>query len=251
MRASALPGVLGLVTAAALWLGLPARPAAATKDYARKEQKDCGHCHISDKGAGPRNERGKEYEANGHRFGIQSWTNAENKAKYLRARSALLATWYGESERRLAELSEEETLPGGLALIEGTRKKFSMFRRAWLRSAEKLLAKGRRGLPNALVFLTKLESQFKGTKEGDRAIELLDEMARDEGKRDAVAEARAVEAVRLEYLEGRTEAGLANYERARELLERVARDPRGKEHTEACREILAEFPGAPESSDTQ
>ena len=89
MRHLTLAGSLCLALASLLAFTAPAK---ATREYARKEGKDCIHCHISDQGSGPRNERGKEYEANGHKFGVSSWSSEENKQKYLRARSALLAT---------------------------------------------------------------------------------------------------------------------------------------------------------------
>ena len=178
--------LLCLLTGAALLLALPPTPAHATKEYARKEQKDCSHCHISDKGSGPRNATGKEYEANGHRFGVESWSSDENRAKYLRAKAALMSTWYGEADRLFGELEDVETKPGGLALIDGTRRKFRMFPRTWLRSARKLLEKGSRGLPNALGFLVKLESQFPATDEGKEAVALLDDLAARDASRVAV-----------------------------------------------------------------
>ena len=60
--------MLCICAAIVLLAALPPSPARATKEYARNEGKDCSHCHISDKGSGPRNATGKEYEANGYRF---------------------------------------------------------------------------------------------------------------------------------------------------------------------------------------
>jgi hypothetical protein len=234
--------VLFLGAAAALSAGDAARRAGATKEYARNEKKDCAHCHINHKGAGPRNERGREYEANGYRFGVKSWSSDANKERYLRARAALLSTWYGETWRLLDELEKEEKLPGGLALVEGTRRKVRIFPKAWLRAARKLLSKGDRGVPNALEKLVRLESQFPTSKEGKEAVKLLDGLAGDAKKRKLVDEARAVEKVRMVYLRGRTAHGLADWAKARELLGKVAKDPRGKPFLKGCRELLATVP---------
>ena len=237
MRMLTLAGNLCLALAS---LAALAAPAGATRDYARKEGQKCIHCHVSDEGSGPRNERGKEYEANGHRFGVESWSSDANSRKYLRARSALLATWYGESARLLDELEEVETLPGGLALIESSRGRFSIFRRTWLRAARKLLGKGSRGLPNALKFLAKVESQFPGSKEAGAATKLLDGKAADDEKTAAAVEAaRGRESVRLVLLAGRTEYQLGDFDRARELLDRVLADPLGAVFETDVREILA------------
>ena len=40
------------------------RPAAARPEFARREMKACGYCHINPRGGGPRNARGLEYARN-------------------------------------------------------------------------------------------------------------------------------------------------------------------------------------------
>ncbi len=242
MKAAPLSVVLCFAVSVVLALGGALREAGATKQYARNEKKDCTYCHIHDKGSGPRNEKGREYEANGYRFGVKSWSADANKAAYLRARSALLATWYGETLRLLDELEKQEKLPGGLALIAGTRKKIAIFPRSWLRAAKTLLKKGDRGLPNALAKLVRLESQFPASKEGKEALKLLEGLAEDAARKKRVAEARAVEQVRLDYLRGRTAHGLAEWDLARKLLAKVAADPRGKAVHKGCRELLEVIP---------
>ena len=44
------------------------RHATATPAYAAKEAKPCGYCHVNPAGGGPENDKGKEYQANGHKF---------------------------------------------------------------------------------------------------------------------------------------------------------------------------------------
>jgi hypothetical protein len=58
--------VAGLIAAAAL-IATP-QNAQATPQYAAKEGKACGYCHVNPAGGGPRNAKGKQYEANGHKF---------------------------------------------------------------------------------------------------------------------------------------------------------------------------------------
>lgn len=217
-----------------------APPARATKEFAKKENKDCGHCHVSDKGAGARNAIGKEYEANGYRFGVKSWSSDANRDQFLRANSARLATWYAECERILTELEQAETLPGGLARIEGTRDRINLFPRTWLRSAKKLLSRGDRGRPNALKFLTKLETQFPTRKEGKEAKTLLDELAKEHAA--DVKAARAREAARVTYLKGVTELGLGNWDAGRKLLDTARADPAAKDLIDDIDQHLSEIP---------
>jgi hypothetical protein len=48
-------------------VGTP-RSASALPAYSQKEGKPCGYCHVNPAGGGPRNAKGKQYEANGHKF---------------------------------------------------------------------------------------------------------------------------------------------------------------------------------------
>jgi hypothetical protein len=230
--------------AAVLAVLVSPREALATKQYAKKEGKDCSFCHISDKGSGPRNAKGREYEANGYVFGVKSWSSDANEKKFLRATSAIVAQWYSEAARLLDELEKEEKLKGGTALVSGTRDRFKMFKSPWLRSAKKLLAMGDRGLPNALVFLTKIETQFAATSEGKEAVALLDAMAKDPKTKDAALNARAAEKSRLLILEGRTEFQLGDDVKARALLEKALADPHAKDLEKEIREALAALPAA-------
>jgi hypothetical protein len=45
-----------------------AQHAQAKPEYAAKEGKPCGYCHVNPAGGGPRNAKDKQYEANGHKF---------------------------------------------------------------------------------------------------------------------------------------------------------------------------------------
>lgn len=238
--------VAGGVLAAVAFLAPGAAPAFALQDYARQESKDCAFCHVSARGGGPRNEKGREYEANGHRFGVESWSSEANRKDWLRASSALVATWYAEADRILTALDKSEKLPGGRALVASARERYSMFPRTWLRAAKTLLAKGERGRPNAMAFFAKLESQFPATDEGREAVKLLDEAVAGSEKdaaaaRDASA-ARAQEKVRGVVLRGRTEWDAGELDAARKLLNGVLADPLGTPYEPEIRELLATIP---------
>jgi hypothetical protein len=58
---------LGMLFASA---GLVVAPqhAAALPAYAAKEGKPCGYCHVNPAGGLPLNDKGKQYQANGHKF---------------------------------------------------------------------------------------------------------------------------------------------------------------------------------------
>ncbi len=63
-------GASAALAAAVLLAGLVAAPRSATAlpAYSQKEGKACGYCHVNPAGGGPRNAKGQQYEANGHKF---------------------------------------------------------------------------------------------------------------------------------------------------------------------------------------
>ncbi len=68
---SIIVAVGGCICVSALAIALlmaASAPSHATPAYAAKEKKACGYCHVNAAGGGPRNARGKKYEANGHKF---------------------------------------------------------------------------------------------------------------------------------------------------------------------------------------
>lgn len=240
------PVACAVAVLAAVVLGtlVAPRDALATREYAKAEDKECAYCHVSPKGSGPRNATGQEYEANGHRFGVKSWSSDENRRKYLRASSAVLAQWYAEAGKLLDELTAEEKLPGGGALVGAMRDRFKMFKRAWLGAAKKLLAGEPPGVPNAASFLAKTESQFGASSEGREATKLLDDLAKDDATKKDAERARAVEKARGRVLEGTTEFLLGNSARAKELLEKALADADAKDFEKDVRATLARIPTA-------
>ena len=63
-------GVVALIAGIAFAVLMIAAPenAHALPQYAAKEGKPCGYCHVNPAGGGPRNAKGKQYQANGHKF---------------------------------------------------------------------------------------------------------------------------------------------------------------------------------------
>jgi len=114
-----------------------------------------------------------------------------------------------------------------------------MQRRGWRTGVRKLLAQGDRGLPNALMFLARLESQFGDTEEGKEAIKLLDDYAKDAKTKDAVENARATEKARQLLLEGRTEFQLGHADKAKELFAKAQADAHAKAFESELKEAIA------------
>jgi hypothetical protein len=61
-------GALVAGIAGAAVLVAASQNAQALPAYAAKEGKPCGYCHVNPAGGGPRNAKGKQYQANGRTF---------------------------------------------------------------------------------------------------------------------------------------------------------------------------------------
>jgi hypothetical protein len=249
MNARVLAAVPLVAVAAAVGVLASPREALATREFAKKEGKQCAYCHVSPKGGGPRNATGREYEANGYAFAVKNWSSDDNQQKYLRANSALIAKWYVEADRLLDELAKAEKSKGGLALVAAARDKYKAIPAAWMHDAKTSIMKGAPGVPDATLPLAKLESQFGKLDQGKESIRLLDRYAKDPATKDAVDHARAVEKAHQVVLEGLTEYHLDHGDKAKELLQKALADPDAKDFQKDVEDALAkiaEKPAKPE-----
>ena len=80
MRAAAtlIPAALLLVAGL---VALEDGPAQARPEFARREMKACGFCHINPRGGGPRNRTGQEYARNNFAFPVKQGDLRDFKAK--------------------------------------------------------------------------------------------------------------------------------------------------------------------------
>lgn len=70
-RTTILAGLATLGTAffvATSALVVAPQPAAGLPAYTQKESKPCGYCHANSASGGALTDKGKEYQANGHKF---------------------------------------------------------------------------------------------------------------------------------------------------------------------------------------
>jgi vacuolar-type H+-ATPase subunit E/Vma4 len=245
MNARTIAAIPLVVVAAAVGVLASPREALATRVFAKKEGKACSFCHINPKGGGPRNQTGRDYEANGYAFAVKTWSNDDNQQKYLRANSAIIAQWYAEADRVLDDLAKAEKEKAGVALIASARDKYKATPAAWLHDAKTSIMKGAPALPTAAVSLAKLESQFPKSAEGKEAVRLLDKYAKDAATKDVADHARAVEKARGVVLEGITEFHLNHADRAKELLQKALADPDAKDFEKDVKDTLARLPETP------
>jgi len=190
------------VAAAAAWAAA-VPPAAARQEFARREDKECVHCHLAEKGGGPRNESGRLYEANGFTFAKDAWSGEAAKAAYRRAVAAYRATHYAEVRRLLEGLRKTETFPGGKELLAALEEQLRPFAPAWLRAAKKNLEGTSAQRAVGLRYLLQVARECPGTPQAEEAGRILEGLRKDPRLAEGLEEAAKAEERRLRFLDAR------------------------------------------------
>ena len=215
-----LATVLAAFAGAALAASLVSPPpAAARQEFAKREDVPCLHCHLTEKGGGPRNEAGKLYEANGFTFDRAAWSGEGAKAAYRRALAAYRASHYAEVRRLLGELRESEKFPGGLALLDALEEQLKPFAPAWLRAAKKNLGGTAPQRATGLRYLFQVLRECPGTPEAKDAEDVLAGLRRNPKLADELAAAGKGEARRLRFLDARLAEETGETETARKAFQ--------------------------------
>jgi hypothetical protein len=215
-------------------------PSAANgrQEYGKKEGKDCRHCHLSDRGGGPRNEAGRLYEANGLTFDKSAWSGDAAKDAYRRAYAAVRAGHQREARRLLAELKKSETLPGGVALVQALEEKVKPFPPAWLRAAKKGLAGTEAQRKAGLAYLLRLVGECEGAPEQVEGAAILADLRRDAKVAADLEAAEKDHARRRRYVDARLLEELGDAAGAKKAFEALVADAPATEEGKLAKERL-------------
>jgi hypothetical protein len=191
------------------------RPAAARPEFARKESKACGYCHINPRGGGARNQRGLEYARNDFRFPPEK---AEPGDIRPADREAL------QKVGKLLDLDHVPAAVKDLRRLSKSGKKDDPARRAADQRLHDLEVKGTEILGSArllvrgsrpdegIELLLLLATVYKDLEVGKEAADDLRELRRDPAQKERIEREEKEAKARLQYLdalllraEGKTE----------------------------------------------
>ena len=237
---TALPAAAALT--AGLALAVPAKPAEARPEYAKKEGKECAYCHVNPKGGGPRNAKGDEYFKNGKKFLTPAGGFGEDKAFSTEAtgkafdlvRKALDCQHYADAARRLGELkSKEKKGSPGAMLLSNTEGALDGKGRDIVKAAKEAIQGGKS--QEAADAMIRVESEFKGREPAKEVPALRASLLKLPGGKEAEASAKAVEAQRLAFYDAMMKDAEGNRVGALRLMN----------------DLLAKFPDGPFATDAK
>lgn len=243
-RSSAVALAVLTLLVAGLLAGAPLPVAHAKPEFAKKEGKACGFCHVNPKGGGALVPKGVEYKQNGFKFPVQGFgedgafsTEAAGKAFAL-VRKAIDVGHFADALRRIAELRAKEKKGAGAQLLLNTEMQMDNRGRDLLRVAKDAIQGGK--VPEAAEALARVEAEFRGREAGRDAGKVRPDFNKLPGAKEADAAARVVETQRLQWFDAQMREAEGKVPEALKLLgDLVVKHPDGPFTSEAKARIEA------------
>lgn len=245
MHRSFLAALVAVVLVAAGHLaGAPVPTAHAKPEFAKKEGKACGFCHVNPKGGGALAAKGAEYKQGGFKFAVQGFgedsaftTEAAGKAFAL-VRKAIDVGHFADALRRIGELRSKEKKGPGAQLLLNTETQVDNRGRDLLRVAKDAIQGGK--VPEAAEALARVEAEFRGREAGREAGKVRPDFNKLPGAKEADAAAKLLEAQRLSWFDAQMREAEGKVPDALKLLgDLVSKHPDGPFSADAKAKIQA------------
>jgi len=203
---------------------IPETPALARPEFARREEKQCGFCHVNPRGGGPRNQVGIAYARNDFRFPETTGDLRDFKGKdrdaMTRVRMMLAVQHIPAALKQLRRLEktvrDEAAKRAVKAEIHGLDVKGTEI----LGRARLLLRKPDK-TDEALQLLLLLDQDYKGLSVQEDAAADLKDLRADKSKRPMIKAEKTQQKARRLLLDARLLKREGQSRKARELLHRI------------------------------
>lgn len=197
--------LLLLALYAAFLFATGSRPAGARPEFARKEAKACGYCHINPRGGGPRNQRGLEYARNDFRFPPSKAEPSEirpaDKEALARVGKLLDLDHVPAAVKELRRLSRAGKKDDPARLLAEQRLHDLEVKGTEILGSARLLVRGSRP-DEGVELLLLLATQYKDLEVGKEAAADLRELRRDPAHKERIEREEREAKARLQYLDG-------------------------------------------------
>jgi hypothetical protein len=197
--------LLLLAVYAALLLAAAGRPADARPEFARKEAKACGYCHINPRGGGPRNQRGLEYARNDFRFPPSRTEPGEirpaDKEALARVGKLLDLDHVPAAVKDLRRLARSGKKDDPARRFAEQRLHDLEVKGTEILGSARLLVRGSRP-DEGIELLLLLATHYKDLEVGKEAAADLRELRRDPAQRERIEREEREAKARLLYLDG-------------------------------------------------
>jgi hypothetical protein len=223
MRARGL--VLPLALAAAA-LPHPA-PAEAKPEFARRESKQCGFCHINPRGGGTRNETGLLYARSGFRFpakagDLSDFREGRERDAMARVRRLLDLQHIPKAIEQLTSLSRTAKSPAARKTVEDQLHLLDVKGSEVLGQARRLLRGKEESVAEGVELTVVVWSEYRGLSVQAEAAKDLKELRAQKPLAPLVAKEETEAKARLAYLDALLQRSEGDREKAQAAFRKVA-----------------------------
>jgi hypothetical protein len=208
----------------ALLLARDPLPAAAKPEFALREAKACGYCHISPRGGGARNRAGVAYARNDFRFpprkgDLSDFERPEDREAMIHARKMI------DLQHISAAVTELQRLAKALKEGEARRVVVDELHRLDVKGGEilgqaRLYLRGERDR-EGIELLVLLRSEYRGLRVYEQARADLKELRSNKTLRELIRAEEQEAAARRLYLDARKHALDGRKAKSEKLLEKL------------------------------
>ncbi|MHC4931005.1 MAG: hypothetical protein ACYTGV_02285 [Planctomycetota bacterium] len=201
MRMLALPGLLALVSL------LPRAPALARPEFARREGKACGFCHINPRGGGTRNQAGLAYARNEFRFppptvDLKDFERERDRKAMIRVRKLIGMAHVRAAVTDLKRLSGSAVGDAAKRACKQALHDLDVKGTEILGQARRLLrGKEAEGRAEGIELLVLLKAEYKDLDVHAEALADLKKLRKEKAQRERIAKEERESKARALYLD--------------------------------------------------
>lgn len=201
------------------------REAAARPEFARREAKACGYCHINARGGGPRNQTGLRYAESEFRFPVakgdlNSFANPRQREAMVHARRMVDVQHIPAAVEELGRLARAVKEEAARKLVAEELHALDVKGEEILGEA-RLLVRGK-GREEGVELLAMLVAEYKGLEVHAKAAADLKELRREPELKELVKKEEREAKARLLLLDAARQRADGDEAKARATLEKVA-----------------------------
>ena len=202
------------------------RPSYARPEFARREGRACGYCHINPRGGGARNQTGLAYARNEFKFppkegDLNSFTRPRDREGILHARKMLDLQHIKVAVTELKRLAKSVKGDTAKAMVLQELHDLDVKGNEILGQARLMLRKSGDERLEAVELLVLLTTEYKGLEVHTEAMSDLREVRKDKELKGLVVEEQREAKARLVYLDAlryKSDGKQAQSDRAMEKL---------------------------------
>jgi hypothetical protein len=219
MRSLLLPVLLGLALLVA-----PER-AAARPEFARREGKACGFCHINPRGGGARNATGLLFARNEFKFparkgDLKDFERERDRKSVIRARKLIDLQHIKAAVTELKRLSRSVKGEAARKAVLDALHDLDVKGTEILGQARRMLRKPEEA-GEGVELLVVLDTEYRSLDVHAQAVEDLRELRRDKERREAIRREQREAKARLLYLDARVHRLDGKERKAQETFAKV------------------------------